>query len=62
MAEQVVQATYYYKTFNADSNIVFMFWTFKDLEEAVAWNNEVDQGLTSSVFTKDIGTIFHWLG
>ncbi|XP_028416803.1 alpha-aminoadipic semialdehyde dehydrogenase-like [Dendronephthya gigantea] len=34
----------------------------KNLEEAVQWNNEVDQGLTSSVFTKDIGKIFHWLG
>jgi aldehyde dehydrogenase family 7 protein A1 len=34
----------------------------KNLEEAVQWNNEVDQGLTSSVFTKDVGKIFQWLG
>ena len=26
------------------------------------WNNEVEQGLTSSVFTKDVGKIFQWLG
>jgi len=31
-------------------------------EEAVAWNNEVDQGLSSSLFTKDLGRIFSWLG
>lgn len=31
-------------------------------EEAVAWNNEVDQGLSSSLFTKDMGRMFHWMG
>ncbi|XP_065836240.1 alpha-aminoadipic semialdehyde dehydrogenase-like [Oscarella lobularis] len=35
---------------------------FKDLEEAIEWNCEVDQGLTSSLFTKDVGQIFRWLG
>ena len=35
---------------------------FSSLEEAFAWNNEVDQGLTSSLFTKDIGKVFKWLG
>jgi len=31
-------------------------------EEAVDMNNEVDQGLTSSLFTKDISKIFDWMG
>lgn len=35
---------------------------FKTEEEAFAWNNEVKQGLSSSVFTKDLGRIFRWLG
>lgn len=35
---------------------------FKELEEAIAWNNEVDQGLSSSIFTKNLETIFKWTG
>nr|XP_033784878.1 alpha-aminoadipic semialdehyde dehydrogenase [Geotrypetes seraphini] len=35
---------------------------FKSEEEVFAWNNEVKQGLSSSVFTKDLGRIFRWLG
>ncbi|XP_060764651.1 alpha-aminoadipic semialdehyde dehydrogenase [Neoarius graeffei] len=35
---------------------------FKTEEEAFAWNNEVKQGLTSSIFTKDMGRVFRWLG
>ena len=35
---------------------------FKDLSEAVQWNNEVDQGLTSSLFTQNIESIFKWMG
>ncbi|XP_004854516.1 alpha-aminoadipic semialdehyde dehydrogenase isoform X2 [Heterocephalus glaber] len=35
---------------------------FKNEEEAFAWNNEVKQGLSSSIFTKDLGRIFRWLG
>ncbi|XP_075247527.1 putative aldehyde dehydrogenase family 7 member A1 homolog [Convolutriloba macropyga] len=31
-------------------------------EEAVQWNNEVDQGLSSSLFTKDPNRIFRWMG
>lgn len=34
----------------------------QSFEEAVAWNNEVKQGLTSSVFTQDMGQIFEWMG
>ncbi|KAI6649753.1 Alpha-aminoadipic semialdehyde dehydrogenase [Oopsacas minuta] len=35
---------------------------FSSLDEAISWNNEVDQGLTSSLFTKDVGKLFKWLG
>jgi len=31
-------------------------------EQAVEWNNEVDQGLSSSIFTRDIGKVFDWMG
>uniref|UniRef100_A0A8U7P2J5 aldehyde dehydrogenase (NAD(+)) n=1 Tax=Corvus moneduloides TaxID=1196302 RepID=A0A8U7P2J5_CORMO len=34
----------------------------KEEEEVFAWNNEVKQGLSSSIFTKDLGRIFRWLG
>ncbi|XP_054258538.1 alpha-aminoadipic semialdehyde dehydrogenase [Macrosteles quadrilineatus] len=32
------------------------------VEEAIAWNNEVKQGLSSSIFTQDIGNLFKWIG
>lgn len=35
---------------------------FKTFEEAVAINNGVEQGLSSSVFTADIGKLFKWIG
>ncbi|XP_067931480.1 alpha-aminoadipic semialdehyde dehydrogenase-like [Watersipora subatra] len=35
---------------------------FKDLNEAIAWNNEVDQGLSSSLFTRDLQRMYKWLG
>lgn len=41
--------------------IVYVMKT-KNLDEAIEWNNEVDQGLSSSVFTKDIGSVFQWIG
>lgn len=31
-------------------------------EQAVEWNNEVEQGLSSSLFTKDMGRLFNWIG
>uniref|UniRef100_A0A8C1VQZ5 aldehyde dehydrogenase (NAD(+)) n=1 Tax=Cyprinus carpio TaxID=7962 RepID=A0A8C1VQZ5_CYPCA len=34
----------------------------KTEDEAFAWNNEVKQGLSSSIFTKDMGRVFRWLG
>ncbi|KJE92833.1 aldehyde dehydrogenase [Capsaspora owczarzaki ATCC 30864] len=35
---------------------------FKTFEEAVEINNSVDQGLSSSVFTKDTTNLFKWMG
>ncbi|XP_048583838.1 alpha-aminoadipic semialdehyde dehydrogenase [Nematostella vectensis] len=34
----------------------------KNFEEAVSFNNEVKQGLSSSLFTKDMGKLFQWMG
>lgn len=31
---------------------------FDQVDDAIAWNNEVDQGLSSSIFTQNIETIF----
>lgn len=36
--------------------ILYVF-KFKNEEEVFAWNNEVKQGLSSSIFTKDLGRI-----
>lgn len=41
--------------------IVYVLKT-TSLEEGITWNNEVKQGLSSSLFTKDIGNVFKWLG
>lgn len=32
------------------------------LSQAIAWNNEVEQGLSSSLFTGNLGNVFQWLG
>ncbi|QQP36683.1 Aldehyde dehydrogenase 7 family_ member A1like, partial [Caligus rogercresseyi] len=37
--------------------IVYILKT-KSLEEGIQWNNEVEQGLSSSLFTSDIGKLF----
>ncbi|CAL1527725.1 unnamed protein product [Lymnaea stagnalis] len=34
----------------------------KNVDEAVRWNNEAKQGLSSSLFTKDLSTIHKWIG
>lgn len=31
---------------------------YDTLEEAISWNNSVDQGLSSSIFTNDVETVF----
>lgn len=35
---------------------------FTELDEAIKQNNSAEQGLSSSLFTKDIGNIFKWIG
>lgn len=35
---------------------------FKTLEEAISLNNEVPQGLSSSIFTKNLQNLFKWIG
>lgn len=37
--------------------IVYVLKT-KSLDEAIEWNNEVEQGLSSALFTKDISSVF----
>ncbi|KAK2723469.1 alpha-aminoadipic semialdehyde dehydrogenase-like [Artemia franciscana] len=32
------------------------------VEESISWNNEVDQGLSSSIFTQNLGNVFKWIG
>merc|ERR1711973_890643 len=34
----------------------------KNVDEAISINNEVEQGLSSSIFTKDLGNVFKWMG
>ena len=34
----------------------------RTLDEAIAWNNEVDQGLSSAIFSEDMKNIFKWIG
>lgn len=41
--------------------IVYVMKT-KSLDEAIEWNNEVKQGLSSSIFTRDVANVFKWLG
>ena len=36
--------------------------TFDALEEAIAINNSVRQGLSSTLFTKNMSNVFHWIG
>jgi aldehyde dehydrogenase family 7 protein A1 len=35
---------------------------FKTIDEAIAWNNEVPQGLSSSMFTTSHENVFRWTG
>ena len=37
--------------------IVYVLKT-SSMDEAIRWNNEVKQGLSSSIFTQNLGTIF----
>lgn len=35
---------------------------FSTLDEAIEYNNEVPQGLSSSIFTRDLQNMFQWIG
>jgi len=35
---------------------------FDELEQAIEWNNAVPQGLSSSLWTRDIGALGRWIG
>jgi len=35
---------------------------FNTLDEGIAWNNEVPQGLSSTIFTKNMQNYFNWVG
>ena len=35
---------------------------FDDLEQAIEWNNAVPQGLSSSLWTRDIRNVGKWIG
>ncbi|KAF8958961.1 NAD-aldehyde dehydrogenase [Flammula alnicola] len=35
---------------------------FNDLEEAISWNNSVPQGLSSSLWTRDLRNLGKWIG
>ncbi|XP_058064237.1 putative aldehyde dehydrogenase family 7 member A1 homolog [Anopheles bellator] len=41
--------------------IVYLFKA-RNLAEAIAWNNEVDQGLSSALFTSNVQSAFQWIG
>jgi hypothetical protein len=46
--------------FNLIYYITFFF--SKSLDEAIKWNNEVEQGLSSSLFTQNMSSLFKWIG
>nr|CAI5846058.1 unnamed protein product [Callosobruchus analis] len=41
--------------------IVYVLKT-ENVNEAISWNNEVPQGLSSSIFTQNLENIFKWIG
>jgi len=41
--------------------IVYIY-KFKEVDEAIRYNNEAKQGLSSSLFTQNLGNIFKWMG
>jgi aldehyde dehydrogenase family 7 protein A1 len=41
---------------------VLLVAEFEELEEAIAWNNAVPQGLSSSLWTRDLRHVGRWIG
>mmetsp|Transcript_2724 Transcript_2724/g.4628 ORF Transcript_2724/g.4628 Transcript_2724/m.4628 type:complete len:508 (-) Transcript_2724:84-1607(-) len=41
---------------------VLYVFKFNTLEEVIQWNNEVPQGLSSALFTKNLQNMFKWVG
>jgi aldehyde dehydrogenase family 7 protein A1 len=41
--------------------IVYVF-KFSSFDEVIQWNNEVPQGLSSALFTKNLQNMFKWVG
>lgn len=41
--------------------IVYILKT-KSMAEAIEWNNEVEQGLSSAIFTENMSSAFKWIG
>ena len=41
---------------------VLLVAEFEQLEQAIMWNNEVPQGLSSSLWTRDIRNVGKWIG
>jgi len=41
--------------------ILYVF-KFKTLDEVIEWNNEVPQGLSSSLYTKNLQHLYQWVG
>jgi aldehyde dehydrogenase family 7 protein A1 len=41
---------------------VLLVAEFEELEEAIAWNNAVPQGLSSSLWTRDVRHVGRWIG
>ena len=41
-----------------------ILYVFKcqSVEEAIGWNNEVEYGLSSSLFTQSVDKVFKWMG
>ncbi|KAH8986932.1 NAD-aldehyde dehydrogenase [Lactarius hatsudake] len=41
---------------------VLLVAEFEELEQAIAWNNAVPQGLSSSLWTRDVRNVGRWIG